>query len=102
MRRGFSLVFGLLMVCVVAPPAQADSWYRTALVRRGVEPPYRTQLDDSIYARSDCGPAALGMVLADYGVVEDTLDLRGLAHAAQGTGPAVRAGPALQHVAHGA
>ena len=72
MRRGLSLVFGLLMVCAVAPPAQADSWYRTALVRRGVEPPYRTQLDDSIYARSDCGPAVLGMVLADYGVDEDT------------------------------
>ena len=100
MRRGFSLVFGLLMVCVVAPPAQADSWYRTALVRRGVEPPYRTQLDDSIYARSDCGPAVLGMVLADYGVDEDTLDLRRLTHTYQGTWPAVRVGTALQHIAH--
>lgn len=100
MRRGFSLVFGLLMVCVVAPPAQADSWYRAALVRRGVEPPYRTQLDDSIYARSDCGPAVLGMVLADYGVDEDTLDLRRLTHTYQGTWPAVRVGTALQHIAH--
>src|SRR5205814_3505838 len=100
MRWGFSLVFGLLMVCVVAPPAQADSWYRTALVRRGVEPPYRTQLGDSVYARSDCGPAVLGMVLADYGVDEDTLDLRRLTHTYQGTWPAVRVGTALQHLAH--
>src|SRR6266568_5743369 len=34
---------------------RGDTWYRAALMRRGVEPPYRTQLDDSIYARSDCG-----------------------------------------------
>src|SRR5256885_7237862 len=100
MRRALSLVFGLLMVCAVAPPAQADSWYRAALVRRGVEPPYRTQLDDSIYARSDCGPAVLGMVLADYGVDEDTLDLRRLTHTYQGTWPAVRVRTALQHIAH--
>ena len=58
-----------------AGPA-GDTWYRAALVRRGVEPPYRTQLDDSIYARSDCGPAVLGMALAAYGVDYDTLDLR--------------------------
>jgi hypothetical protein len=100
MRRGLSLILGLLMVCVVAPPAQADSWYRAALVRRGVEPPYRTQLDDSIYARSDCGPAVLGMALADYGVDQDTLELRQLTHTYQGTWPAVRVGTALQHIAH--
>jgi hypothetical protein len=100
MRRSLFLIFGLLVVCAVAPPAQADSWYRAALVRRGVEPPYRTQLDDSIYARSDCGPAVLGMALADYGVDEDTLDLRRLTHTYQGTWPAVRVGTALQHIAH--
>src|SRR3954451_9181931 len=100
MRRALSLVFGLLMVCAVAPPAQADSWYRAALVRRGVEPPYRTQLDDSIFARSDCGPAVLGMTLAAYGIDEDTLELRRLTHTYQGTWPAVRVGTALQHMAH--
>jgi hypothetical protein len=65
-----------------------------------VEPPYRTQLDDSIYARSDCGPAVLGMVLADYGIEQDTLDLRRMTHMYQGTWPAVRVGTALQHIAH--
>ena len=77
-----------------------DTWYRAAVVRRTVEPPYRTQLDDSIYARSDCGPAVLGMALAAYGIDADTLDLRQLAHTYQGTWPAVRVGTALQHVAH--
>ena len=102
MRRGLSLIFGLLMMCAVAPPAHADNWYRVALVRRAIEPPYRTQLDDSIYARSDCGPAVLGMALADYGVDEDTLALRQLTHTYQGTWPAVRVGTALQHIAHAA
>jgi hypothetical protein len=77
-----------------------DSWYRSNLVRRAQEPPYRTQFDDSIYARSDCGPAVLGMALAAYGVQEDTLDLRELTHTYQGTWPAVRVGTALQHIAH--
>jgi hypothetical protein len=40
------------------------------------------------------------MVLADYGVDEDTLDLRRLTHTYQGTWPAVRVGTALQHIAH--
>lgn len=100
MRRGLSLVFGLLMMCAVTPPAHADTWYQAALVRRDVEPPYRTQLDDSIYARSDCGPAVLGMALADYGIDQDTLELRQLTHTYQGTWPAVRVGTALQHIAH--
>jgi hypothetical protein len=53
-----------------------------------------------MYARSDCGPAVLGMALADYGVDQDTLDLRRLTHTYQGTWPAVRVGTALQHVTH--
>ncbi len=85
---------------LVVPVAAADDWYATELVRKAVEPPYRTQLDDSIYARSDCGPAVLGMVLADYGINEDTLDLRRLTHTYQGTWPAVRVGTALQYMAH--
>ena len=76
-----------------------DAWYRAAVVRRDLEPPYRTQLDDSIYARSDCGPAVLGMALAAYGIDQDTLELRQLTHTYQGTWPAVRVGTALQHVA---
>jgi hypothetical protein len=102
-RLGLRLlvVVVLSMALPATTHAQAgDAWYRAALVRRGVEPPYRTQLDDSIYARSDCGPAVLGMALAAYGVDEDTLDLRRLTHTYQGTWPAVRVGTALQHVAH--
>jgi hypothetical protein len=99
-RISFVLVAVVLVLCTLAAPAYADGWYRSAMVRLSVEPPYRTQLDDSIYARSDCGPAVLGMALADYGVDEDTLDLRRLTHTYQGTWPAVRVGTALQHVAH--
>jgi hypothetical protein len=101
MRPAFSLLglAALLATMLTPAAAHADSWYRVALVRGTVEPPYRTQLDDSIYARSDCGPAVLGMVLAAYGVDEDTLDLRHLTHTYQGTWPAVRVGTALQHMA---
>src|ERR1700736_6064194 len=106
MRRMRSVLIGVLatVLVLVALPATAaaqagDTWYRPPLVRRQVEPPYRTQLDDSIYARSDCGPAVLGMALADYGVDQDTLDLRRLTHLYQGTWPAVRVGTALQYVA---
>jgi len=99
-RRGVLLAL-LLAASLFAPAtASADGWFRGVLVRRYVEPPYRTQLDDSIYARSDCGPAVLGMALAAYGVEEDTLDLRQLTHTYQGTWPAVRVGTALQHIAH--
>jgi len=99
-RRAFCVIASGVVVMLAAPAAHADNWYTAALVRKSVEPPYRSQLDDSIYARSDCGPAVLGMALADYGVDEDTLDLRRLTHTYQGTWPAVRVGTALQHVAH--
>ena len=98
--RGCSGAAALLVLLTAAPAAQADPWYSTALVRQSIEPPYRTQLDDSIYSRSDCGPAVLGMALDDYGIDEDTLELRRLTHTYQGTWPAVRVGTALQHVAH--
>jgi hypothetical protein len=98
-RAAIPLLAALCLVASVTP-AQAHGWYRAALVRQSVEPPYRTQLDGSIYAISDCGPAVLGMALDDYGVDADTLELRRLTHTYQGTWPAVRVGTALQHVAH--
>jgi ABC-type bacteriocin/lantibiotic exporter with double-glycine peptidase domain len=79
-------------------PVLADTPPGAALVRQSPEPPYRTQLDDSVYARSDCGPAVLGMILDDYGVHEDTLELRRMTHTYQGTWPAVRVGTALQYI----
>src|SRR5262245_9105697 len=95
-RQAISVSAAILMLAVLASATRADSGYSAALVRRSLEPPYRTQLDDSIYARSDCGPAVLGMVLDDFGVDQDTLELRRLTHTYQGTWPAVRVGTALQ------
>ena len=40
------------------------------------------------------------MALADYGVDQDTLELRRLTHEYQGTWPRVRVGTALQHISH--
>lgn len=45
--------------------------------------PYRSQLDGSRYALSNCGPAALSMTLAYYGVDESMWDLRVRAMKAQ-------------------
>jgi hypothetical protein len=75
-----------------------DAWYRSAPARVVVEPPYRTQRDGSQYARSNCGPAVLGMVLDGYGITQPTLDLRRLTHTYQGTWPG-RGGTALHHMA---
>jgi Peptidase_C39 like family len=38
--------------------------------------PYRSQLDGSAYARANCGPTALSMVLAYYGIDASLWDLR--------------------------
>jgi hypothetical protein len=95
----WSIALAVLLVLATPGFVAADGWYREAPQRRAFEPPYRTQLDDSIYARSDCGPAVLGMALAAYGINKDTLDLRELTHTYQGTWPRVRVGTALQHMA---
>ena len=90
-RLGVWLLAGLLLAAGLPSVGYAqagDTWYRPNLARVAVEPPYRTQLDESIYARSDCGPAVLGMALAAYGLDADTLDLRQLTHTYQGTWPA--------------
>lgn len=60
--------------------------------------PFRTQRDGSPYAGSNCGPAALGMVLESYGISQGTDDLRYLTHTYQGTWLR-RGGTALQHMA---
>jgi hypothetical protein len=104
--RTLALLATLILGLAAAPAARADAGYQAApaaqvrLTRLPGPPPYRTQLDDSIYARSDCGPAVLAMSLAAYGLEHDLLELRELTHTYQGTWPAVRVGTALQHVAH--
>jgi Peptidase_C39 like family len=45
--------------------------------------PYRSQLDGSPYAQANCGPAALGMALAYYGIDASLWDLRVRAMMAQ-------------------
>jgi hypothetical protein len=78
-----------------------DAWYRPPASRVLREPVYRTQRDGSRYASSNCGPAALGMILDAYGFNFSTLDLRQITHTYQGTWPN-RGGTALQHMARAA
>jgi ABC-type bacteriocin/lantibiotic exporter with double-glycine peptidase domain len=78
-----------------------DDWYRPPATRIQREPVYRTQRDGSRYATSNCGPAALGMILDAYGFNFSTLDLRQITHTYQGTWPN-RGGTALQHMARAA
>jgi hypothetical protein len=60
--------------------------------------PWRTQLDGSVYAGSNCGPASLGMVLDAFGTNKSTYDLRKLSHTYQGTWGS-HAGTGLEHLA---
>jgi ABC-type bacteriocin/lantibiotic exporter with double-glycine peptidase domain len=93
------LVVVLLTVLVTPGVASADAWYRSTASRVLSQPVYRTQKDGSRYQASDCGPAALGMILDAYGVDLPTLELRRLTHTYQGTWPG-RGGTALQYMAH--
>ena len=62
--------------------------------------PFRTQKDGSRWQSSNCGPAALGMILDGFGVMDQaTDDLRFRAHTYQGT-VGMRTGTGLEHVAH--
>jgi len=65
---------------------------------RLIQVPFRTQRDGSPYAGSNCGPAALAMILESYGIQQGNDDLRYLTHTYQGTWPR-RGGTALQHMA---
>jgi hypothetical protein len=82
-----------------APAETADAPGAAPSHERLAQVPFRTQRDGSPYAGSNCGPAALAMVLASYGVQQGNDDLRYLTHTYQGTWPR-RGGTALQHMAH--
>ncbi|HLI26238.1 MAG TPA: C39 family peptidase [Chloroflexota bacterium] len=60
--------------------------------------PFRTQRDGSRWAGSNCGPAALGMILEARGIAVANDDLRFQTHTYQGT-VGMRTGTALQHIA---
>ena len=100
--RLFALVVALVLVIWPATTSAAapgrDDWYRPPAQRLLAEPVYRTQRDGSRYASSNCGPAALGMILDAYGLSFSTLDLRQMTHTYQGTWPN-RGGTALQYMA---
>jgi hypothetical protein len=84
---------------VDAPAAPAPGiWIGQAAFRLDV--PFRTQKDGGAWQTSNCGPAALGMVLDAFGVGgQATDDLRFRSHTYQGT-VGMRTGTALQHIAH--
>jgi hypothetical protein len=60
--------------------------------------PWRTQLDGSSYAGSNCGPASLGMILDGFGIGKSTYDLRYRSHTYQGTWGS-HTGTALENLA---
>ncbi|HLI25708.1 MAG TPA: C39 family peptidase [Chloroflexota bacterium] len=66
-----------------APAASAPAVVATVPGKRAV--PFRTQLDGSRFAGSNCGPAALGMVLEAFGIQKSTEELRYRSHTYQGT-----------------
>jgi hypothetical protein len=129
MRKGWLAVIGVLVgLLFVVPSVEAREWEHwpgewkpgrpsfAAMVREAPEPaiphywidhsifrlevPFRTQKDGGAWERSNCGPAALGMVLDGFGIVgQATDDLRFRSHTYQGTAGAARGGTALQHIA---
>ena len=62
--------------------------------------PWRTQLDGSAYAGSNCGPGSLGMILDGFGIGKSTYDLRYRSHTYQGTWGSYT-GTALENLARG-
>jgi hypothetical protein len=86
----------------IEPASVLDDATETTLASSGrarlAYVPFRTQRDESPYAGSNCGPAALAMVLESYGISQANDELRYLTHSYQGTWPR-RGGTALQHMA---
>jgi Peptidase_C39 like family len=90
------LVIAQVPVPMSPPASAAEPAVATAAIRMPI--PFRTQKDGDRFQGSNCGPAALGMVLDGFGVARGNADLRFLAHTYQGTVGA-RTGTALQHIA---
>src|SRR5207253_6862779 len=66
---------------------------------RALSVPYRSQLDGSPYADSNCGPASMGMVLAAYGQPVSTLEVRLYVNEVQGTVGMYDAGSFIESLA---
>lgn len=87
-----ALAIALVLLVATAAGAQADG----ADVRLAV--PYRSQLDGTPYARANCGPTSVAMVLAAFGIERRTHDLRLRANQLQGTW-GYNDGVAIEHLA---
>ncbi|MBI4214346.1 MAG: C39 family peptidase [Chloroflexi bacterium] len=83
----------------VTPPELLDvskDLFASGTFHLGV--PFRTQKDRDRFEGSNCGPAALAMVLAGFGMPQTNSDLRWRSHTYQGT-VGRRGGTALQFLA---
>jgi ABC-type bacteriocin/lantibiotic exporter with double-glycine peptidase domain len=84
----------LILVALWATAAPGPTW--AAPAGRWLEVPHRTQLDGSPYQRSNCGPAAMAMVLAFHGRPVSTTTLRGQVNDLQGTWGNYESGTAIR------
>jgi uncharacterized protein YvpB len=91
----------LATVCLVATlfaavPASASA--NAPTVGRILQVPYRSQLDGNPWELADCGPASLAMVLAAYGKVVPTLEVRGVVNDLQDTWHEPDAGTFIENI----
>lgn len=93
-RPGLTVIILLLTLSVVIGPLTTLA--ETPQVRLPV--PYRTQLDGSRTAGSNCGPASLAMVLAAFGREVPIAQLRATVNDLQGTWNNPSAGTAIQNL----
>lgn len=68
------LALGVLLATV--PPSLASASDDPGYADVVLPVPHRTQLDGTVWAESNCGPATIGMVLESFGVDAPTGDLR--------------------------
>jgi uncharacterized protein YvpB len=86
----------LVAVLLTALPAEAAPGASNATTILQV--PYRSQLNGNPWELSDCGPASMAMVLAAYGKVVPTMDVRGYVNDLQGTWGDPDAGTFLENL----
>jgi hypothetical protein len=84
----------LLLITLLSPPAGAHAEEASILL----DVPYRGQLDGSLYAGSNCGPATLAMVLAGYGQPIPIADIRATVNDLQRTWGDPDAGTAIENL----
>ena len=96
--RAWRWAIGLALAAAIAG-AVLPGPTRAEEARVLLDVPYRTQLDGSPYAGSNCGPAVIGMVLSGYGREIPTEDLRGQVNELQHTWGDFNSGTAIENLA---